>query len=332
MQVPRTVFIALCAAALTGPVRAQRPQSPPPPPVTKDTLERWLKQVSNAGRWGAGDELGTLNLITPARRREAAALVRTGETVSLAAELVPGPDPRALRPLTMQFHTAQLDSVMVWGFDSTAVVVHGWAYSHLDALSHASWRGRMYNGFDIRDSDITGARRLGMQVMANGIVGRGILIDVPRLHGVPWLEPATMITVADLEAWEKRSGVRVGQGDIVMIRTGRWARERRQGAWDLTKGAAGPHPSVALWLHARGAAALGGDASSEFYPSVVAGISEPLHALTITAMGMPLLDNLDLEAVAERAAANGRWAFLFTVAPPRIRGAAGALVNPLAIF
>lgn len=300
--------------------------------VARDTLERWIARASNAGRWGRDDERGTLNLITPARRLQAIATIRDGITVSLAHEITPGPNPRSSSPISLTYGSAKFDSVVTWGFDETSVMFHGWAYSHIDALSHTAWRGQMYNGTSLDVADRTGTRRLGIQNMSGGIVTRGVLFDVARLKGRPYLDPGTVITVADLEQWEREHGITVGPGDVVLIRTGRWAREATLGGWDVTKGAAGPHPTVALWLHARGAAALGGDVSNEYYPSVVPGISDPLHEVALVGMGMPLMDNLDFEELARAANDRKRWHFVFMAAPLRMRGGSGSLVNPLAIF
>lgn len=261
-----------------------------------------------------------------------AGLARDGITVSLAHEVVPGPNPRALAAISLAYGLASYDSVVTWGFDSVTVMFHGWAYSHIDALSHTAWRGRMYNGATTAEADSSGARRLGISNMGDGIVTRGVLIDVPLMKGDPFLEPGTLVTVADLERWERERGITVGTGDVVLIRTGRWTREAVHGSWDVTRGAAGPHPSVALWLHQRGAAALGGDVSNEYYPSVVPGISDPLHELALVGMGMPLMDNLDFEEVARTAQRAARWTFLFMAAPIRMRGGSGSLINPLAIY
>jgi len=327
----RVLFHAPLVLMAVWPAAAQQTSSGPGV-VTRDTLEHWMRRVSNAGRWGAADELGTLNLITPLARRRAAALVQQGTTVSLAHELVPGPNPRAIGPLALRFLSASVDSLVTWGVDSTTVLFHGWAYSHIDALAHTSWRGKMYNGFDTSAFQATGTRHLGVNAMGNGIVTRGILVDMPRLLGVPYLEPGTVITAADLDKWVRLHRIEVQPGDVLLIRTGRWAREAALGGWDVTRGAAGPHPSVALWLHARGVSAMGGDVSNELYPSVVPGVSDPLHQLALVAMGMPLMDNLDLEALARAAAAEGRWTFMFVAAPLRIRGGSGSLLNPIALF
>lgn len=329
MSASRMIAVVLSALAVVAPLPVHG-QAPAPLPV--DSLERWLSRVNNAGRWGASDEMGTLNLITPELRRSAAATVREGITVSLAHDIVPGPNPRAIAALSMAYWQARFDSVVTWGFDSTVVMFHGWAYSHIDGLSHSAWRGRMYNGAPVAEADRSGTQRLGVQNMRSGIVTRGVLIDVPRMRGLPYLEPGDLITVADLERWERENGVAIGAGDVVLLRTGRWAREAALGTWNVTRGAAGPHPTVALWLHQRGAAALGGDVSNEYYPSLVPGISDPLHELALVGMGMPLMDNLDFEELARTAIQTGRSTFLFMAAPLRMRGGSGSLINPLAVF
>ena len=306
--------------------------SRPPKPIPRDTLESWIRRLSNAGRWGPTDELGTLNLITPSVRRRAAATVHDGISISLAHELIPGPNPRAIGPLSMRFLVLPADSLVTWGLDSTTVLYHGWAYSHIDALSHTAWRGHMYNGFGVDQLSSAGTKRLGIQAMNQGITTRAILFDIPRLLGVSYLEPGTAITEAELDRWAAAKGITPESGDVVLIRTGRWAREKALGTWDVTAGAAGPHPSVAAWLRKHDIAALGGDVSSEFYPSLVPGVSDPLHEVLLTSMGMPLMDNLDFEELADTAAARSRWTFMFVAAPLRIRGASGSLLNALAVF
>ena len=168
--------------------------------------------------------------------------------------------------------------------------------------------------------------------MQGGLVTRGLLVDIPRLRKIPYLEPGIPITVEDLEQWERQQGVRVEPGDVLLIRTGRWARAQALGNWEVSKAAAGPHPSIARWLRTRGVAALGGDVANEIYPSVVPGLSNPLHQLALVSMGMPLLDALDFEALAREAAVRSRWTFLFVATPLRVHNGSGSPVNPLAVF
>jgi kynurenine formamidase len=168
--------------------------------------------------------------------------------------------------------------------------------------------------------------------MKGGIVTRGVLMDIARLRGVEYLEPGTAIYPEDLEAWEAATGIRVGPGDAVFVRSGRWARRAAQGPWATGRLAAGLHASVAPWLHQRGVAILGSDYTNDALPSGIEGVSMPIHQLTLVAMGMPLFDNLDLEAVAVAAADRGRWEFLLVAAPLAVPGGTGSPLNPLAIF
>jgi kynurenine formamidase len=157
-------------------------------------------------------------------------------------------------------------------------------------------------------------------------------MDLPRLKGVPYLEPRAVITAADLDAWEKQASVKVGSGDIVFFRTGRWTRRAKVGAWDIGTESAGLHPDVARWLKARDVAIVGWDGHGEVMPSLVKGVDFPMHQLLLIAMGTPIFDNCDLEAVSEAAASRKRWAFLVTASPLAIATGTGSPLNPIAIF
>ena len=150
--------------------------------------------------------------------------------------------------------------------------------------------------------------------------------------GVDYLEPGTAIMIDDLEAWEAKTGVRVVSGDVLLLRTGRWDAARRLPEWNFVERAAGLHASVARWLKARDIAVIGSDGISDVMPSNVAGLFNPLHELVIVRLGMPIFDNLDLDALAVEAQQRGRWVFLFVAAPLRVRGGTGSPLNPLAIF
>jgi kynurenine formamidase len=302
------------------------------PQVPRDTFVAWMSRLSNAGRWGPQDQLGTLNLITAAKRRAAAQSVRDGVSISLARDLVAGPDSNAIRPMRFGLAVNRFDSTTSAAIDSLTILAHGYTYSHLDALSHFLYHDRMYNGFGRDQLAGEGAKALGIETMSAGVVTRGVLVDVPRLRGVPFLTNGEAVTPADLDLFERRSGVRIEAGDVVLIRTGRGAREAASGTWRVVADAPGPHPALASWLKARDVAALGSDVANEVAPSVVPGVANPMHMLTIIALGMPLMDDLDLEALARETAARSRSTFLFVAAPLRIRGGTGSPVNPLAIF
>ena len=164
------------------------------------------------------------------------------------------------------------------------------------------------------------------------MVTRGVLIDIPRMKHLPWLEPGTPVFVEDLEAWERFANVKIGPGDAIFLRTGRWARREKMGPWNVPQNEAGYHASVAPWLKARGVSFLGSDDAQDVTPSLVEGINLPVHTLAITALGIDILDNQDLEAVGETAARLKRWEFLLTVAPVPVTGGTGFPANALAIF
>lgn len=331
----RGQWLVICAAGLVVvlvawwlPTQAQSP----PKPVTQEQMDRWMTELSNWGRWGGDDQLGAVNLITPEKRRQAAQLVKKGISVSLARDIekekaVDNPFP--------------FEHVMDWSGTSTPdrfsldtfrVRYHGWAHTHLDSLCHMFYQGKMYNGFAQAEVTDQGAEKLGVEVLKEGVFTRGILMDIARLKGVPYLEPGYAIYPEDLEAWEEKAGVKVGSGDVLFLRTGRWARREEKGAWDVDKGAAGLHVSCAKWLKERDISFLGSDAASEVAPSGVKDLAAPVHQILLIAMGVPIFDNCDLEAVGKTAAELGRWEFLLTVAPLPVGGGTGSPLNPIATF
>jgi kynurenine formamidase len=215
--------------------------------------------------------------------------------------------------------------------DSFAVAHHGIIHTHLDALCHFSYKGALYNGFSAKEVTTKGAGKLSIEAARNGIFARGVLIDMPELKGVAYLEPDVAIYPEDLDAWEKKSGVRVRAGDVVFVRTGRWARRKDKGPWSMEQ-RAGLHATSVAWLHKRDIAALGSDASSDVRPSGVEGIAQPVHTLVIVAMGTPIFDNCDLELVSKEAKKRKRWDFLLTASPLTVPGATGSALNPIALF
>ncbi|MBM4183586.1 MAG: cyclase family protein [Gemmatimonadetes bacterium] len=303
------------------------------PPVTAATIQQWEQELSNRGRWGPNDELGTLNLITPEKRVQAARLVTEGVSVSLSHDYL---KERAEDATSPWGHDILGSPSAGFLSDRYTIAYHGFAHSHMDALCHNSSGGLMYNGIARTTVDSVangdGCVRLGITNAKQGVVTRGILMDIARLKGVEYLEPGTQITVADLEAWERQAGVRVGQGDVLLVRSGRWARRAEEGAWATGRLAAGLHASVAPWLRERGVAMLGSDYTNDALPSGVDGVAMPIHLLTLVTMGMWLFDNLDLEAVAAEAADQNRWEFLLVAAPLAVPGGTGAPLNPVAIF
>ena len=302
-----------------------------PATVPRAEFDAWMQEISNWGRWGEDDQLGTLNLITPAKSRAAIALVQEGVSISLALDLNTVQDDVNLNPFRHSVTTGEFGGHAVAG-DDYGVQYHGFAHSHIDDLAHFAHKGKLYNGYGFDTIKPTGATELGIHQLKNGILARGVLVDMPWLNGVDFLEPGTAVTAADLEAWEEKTGIKVASGDVLLLRTGRWERVRQKGQWNFLAGAAGMHASVAKWLRARDVALIGCDGVSDVMPSGVEGLANPLHELVLVGLGMRILDNLNLDDVAAAAASRKRWEFLFVGAPLRVVGGTGSPLNPLAVF
>ncbi|MDQ6676836.1 MAG: cyclase family protein [Acidobacteriota bacterium] len=300
--------------------------------TTKADVERLMKDLSNWGRWGTNDQIGTVNLITPAKRREAVALVKEGVSVSLArdAETEKAADNPA--PFSHKFTYTGAKPLGQFVLDTYSVDYHGQAHTHMDALCHMFFEGKFYNG--VPQSAVTdrGAKQLAVTNFKNGIMSRGILVDIPKLKGLDYLEPSAAIYPEDLDAWEKKSGVKISSGDVVFIRTGRWARRAAKGPWDAGAQAAGLHVSCARWFKDRDIAMIGSDLGTDVVPSQVEGVPQPIHQLFLVAMGTPIFDNCDLEALSKAAASRNRYAFLLTAAPLPVPGGTGSPLNPIATF
>ncbi|HUZ11695.1 MAG TPA: cyclase family protein [Caulobacteraceae bacterium] len=299
-------------------------------------LQSLFDRVSNWGRWGDDDERGALNHLGEAEARAAAALVQVGRTVSLARDFPTRPGPENPWPAHHHMVIAG-DDPCVPGMeglevstDYIGIAFHGMASSHLDALCHVFQGGRMYNGRPASEVKSTGARRNTVMTLKDGLAGRGVLLDAPRALGEPFVDPERIIGVAELERAEAQAGVRVGKGDIVLVRLGRDARRR---VHDDQK-VAGLDPEVCAWLHERQAAVLGGDGVHDPIPParIAADWPMPIHMIGLVAMGLHLLDNLHLEDVARVCAELNRWTFLLTLAPLRIAGGTGSPLNPIAMF
>jgi kynurenine formamidase len=321
--------------------------------LDEETALGFLQSLSNWGRWGADDERGTLNLITPRERKAAAALVREGITVSCAREIVPTPDIADRYGPAQRFMTSHGqglgDPERVWDGGSgpnepgsrqsaageyIGMAYHGHTISHLDALAHQFFDRRMYNGFAAElVTSRHGATRNAVTAAAQGIVTRGVLLDVAALHGTPWLADKTPIRVADLEGAEKLQGVRVGEGDVLLVRNGYSKRRLEQGSTEpFVTGRAGIHAECLPWLHERSIAVLGTDSATDLLPSGYEELEAPVHVVGMVAMGLWIMDNLDLEDLSLTSAKLGRWEFMFTAGPLRFRGATGSPINPLAVF
>ena len=302
--------------------------------VTKETVEQWMTELSNWGRWGETDELGATNLITAEKRLQAASLVRQGVSVSLAHDMMTQATVDNPTPFELEMTTSGADATPDFPFsvDRFSTLYHGFGSTHLDAICHMFHNGKMFNGHAKEEVAKDGARKYSIHKLMNGIMTRGVLMDIPRLKGVPYLESGTTIYPEDLEAWEEKAGLKVQSGDAVFINTGRWKLREERGPWNIAEDAAGLFASCARWLKERDVAILGSDAAGDVIPSGIEGAPLPIHRLVLVAMGMPIFDNCDLGAVSEEAARQNRWEFLLTAAPIRVVGGTGSPLNPIATF
>ena len=307
--------------------------------VTKERAAEIFASCRNWGRWGPDDERGALNLLTAERVARGAALARTGRVVSCGRELsaVPAVD----NPVPAQHHMlaagdlATLGASLAMGgsLDYVGVAFHGMVQSHIDALCHVFVDGQMYNGYPASDVTSAGARRNSMAAGFDGIVGRGVLLDIPRLMGTDWLEPGYAVSPDELDRACAAQGVAVESGDILLVATGRDARRAQHGAWDPSGvGLAGLHPECIPWLHEHDPSVLGSDGVSDPLPGNPNAWPMPVHMCLLVGMGVHLLDNLQLGRLAAACADEGRWEFLFTVAPLQIGGGTGSPVNPVAVL
>jgi kynurenine formamidase len=304
------------------------------PRLTYDEAITLLDQISNWGRWGKDDQLGALNFITPAHRAAAARLVQTGEAVSLALPLATEYAADNPAPVTHLMQQQGHDAGRrAYTADYFAIASHGHAITHLDALCHVFYRGVMYNGFARTEVGSRGANKCAIDIARDGINGRGVLLDIPKIRRVEWLEPGEPIFPEDLDAAERDHQVTTGEGDILFIRTGRARRRKVKGSWNTMRdGMPGLDASCLRWLHDRKIALLGSDSTSDCVPSGYDHLMRPIHTGALVMMGVHLIDNADLDALAVTAERLGRYAFQLTIAPLLLTRGTASPVNPLALF
>jgi kynurenine formamidase len=302
--------------------------------LSSDSFRTLYERLRGQVRWGADDRRGALNYITPARLAAAAGEVRIGRTVTLAAPLA-GSAPDNPEPAARHMKHLPGESSDVAGLsfaaDQLAMNVHGDVDSHIDALCHVSYDGALYNGVLPDAVTSQGASELSIDDARDGIAGRGVLLDIPRLRGVQWLEPGDHVTAAELAAAAAAQQVDVGPGDLLFVRVGHRRRRDVIGPWNVAQSRAGLYPEAMEYLAEHQVAALGSDGNSDTAPSAVDGVAFPVHVLAINAMGLHLLDYLQFDDLVPVCEAAGRWSFLCVIAPLRLPGATGSPVNPIAI-
>ena len=308
--------------------------------ISLEEFDRLFESLKNWGRWGPDDEKGTLNYITPDIVQAATALVRSGRSVSMSIPIntIAGPD-NANPALHYMCTTHDVDvgsgDLLHFATDFLGMQFHGDCHTHIDALCHIAYRGQLYNGLPAETVTSRGSLAQDITTYAHGIVGRGVLIDAARYRGVKWLEPGEAVTRQEIEAIESAEGVRLGEGDIMVFRTGHHRRRLELGAWDVGytgQGRAGLDPYSLTLLHERKVAVFLPDGDGETVPGPMDEIQYPIHPLQVTAMGMVVADSLQFEDLARMCEAEGRWEFMVVIAPLRLPKATGSPFNPIAIF
>jgi kynurenine formamidase len=321
---------------------AETTQSPSP---GEEEVLTYFDRYSNWGRWGDDDQAGTLNLITPEKRRQAAGLVQDGTTVSLSMLLTTDIGVDIKPPLFpqpthfmlqngQQFHQCgNAPYVLQTALDYFGVAFHNIGVTHLDSVGHVFWNGTMYNGVPSSAVTSVGATVQSVDVAKDGIVSRGVLLDIPKLRGVPWLDPGEMIHAEELEAAEREAGLRVESGDVVFIRTGTSRKRNEAGPWDMyVHGVAGLSADCIPFIHSRDIAVLGSDGGSDCSPNDHELVFSPIHQIGLTALGLWLIDFCDLDGVAAACEERQRWEFMVTLGALRIQFGTGSPVNPIAVF
>lgn len=298
--------------------------------VTDEELIALFEEVKNWGRWGDDDELGTLNYITPDVRRRAAALVQTGESLSLSRPLLKGPG-KGNRP-RLDHHLAGWPGEPWATFDYVGIACHGFDMTHLDAIAHCTWEGQVYNGRRLETlMTHDGASFGSVSAMRDGILTRGVLMDFAASQGVEWVDPEGEITAADLDRAAEYAGVTVESGDALLLRVGLAAHEQHLGHRRRRVPSVGLVASAIRWLHEHEVSVVGGDCNEKI-PYSTPRFDLPLHQIGLPAMGLMLLDWPDVEPLADKCRALSRFEFLLTVAPLPLQGGTGMAVNPIATF
>ncbi|MGD9958101.1 cyclase family protein [Nocardioides sp.] len=328
-------------------------QSTNEPGVLPVTDDEWIALVDelclryrNWGRWGADDQRGTLNFITPEVLRYAATMIKAGRVVSCGLPFDSnGPQSGGFGGRTNPVHSmlqdggdialGAQDHLAILRYTDDAVAMPLQCATQWDALAHIFYRGQMYNGHGLEHVTSTGATVNGIEKIADGVVGRGILLDIPRHRGVDWLEPGDAIDDVELSACAEAQAVEVRSGDIVLVRTGQIAQVRSAGSWGQYDG--GPAPGLghraAHWLAAHEIAAMATDTwGTEVLPNDTPGVFQPLHLIMLVNAGLTIGEIFDLEGLSVACQEEGRYEFFFTAPPLPITGAVGSPINPLAIF
>ena len=302
----------------------------------------YFKSLSNWGRWGIEDQLGAPNLITPAKTKRALETVKEGVLISMARTIsFEASADSPIPPVHFMVESGEgwasgekvSSRTIAAASDYFGMIFHGVTVTHVDSLSHFFWEGKTYNGFPAHlVSTGLGATVGSVEEAKNGIVTRGVLVDVPMVRGIDWVERGEGVTPEDILAAEDKCGFRVEEGDILLVRTGKLHRRNVEGPVERAAGSTACQAACLPLFHERNIAMLGSDTGNDVNPPQYSGVPSPIHQVGITAMGLWILDNANLEEVSEACQQRNRWEFLVSIGPLRLHNTTGSPVNPIAIF
>ena len=310
---------------------------------TEEQVLDYFKSFSNWGRWGEEDQLGTLNFLTPEKTKRAIGLVREGVTLSCARTIRYDPAPDVPFP---PLHY-MIDSGEGWASgdkvtsrptqgstDFFGLVFHGHSITHMDSLAHIFWEGKAYNGRPAHlVSTNLGATIESIELMKDSVVTRGVLVDVPMIRGVDWVERGEGVMPEDIEAAEGQCGFRVEEGDVLLVRTGQLKRRNVEGPVNPNVAGSTACQAACLRLfHQRGIAVIGSDTGNDVIPRQYDRVHNPIHQVGIVSMGLWILDNANLEELAQACQERNRWEFLISISPLRMYNGTGSPVNPVVVF
>ncbi len=309
---------------------------------SEEEVLSYFDKFSNWGRWGEDDELGAPNFITPAKVKQAIATVQEGVRISMSRTIsfeptLDAPSPAVHYMVESGDGLASGDKVSSRAFpaatDYFGMIFHGFTVTHVDALSHFFWNGKTYNGKPAHlVSTSLGATFGSVEEAKDGIISRAELVDVPMIRGIDWVDRGAGVMIDDILAAEKRCGFKVEEGDVLLIRTGQLHRRNVEGPWERSKGSTACQASVLPLFYERGIAMMGSDTGNDVNPPQYEKVPSPIHQVSITAMGIWILDNADLEGVAQACKERNRWEFMISIGPLRLHNTTGSPVNPIAIF
>lgn len=308
---------------------------------SQDDLLKWLKSdLNNWGRWGKDDQKGTLNHLTTEKTLQALSLATDGELVSCARPIefkasvdVPRPPQHFMVSAGDSYRQGEQHDRQV-AMDYFGLIFHGHTVTHIDSLAHFFWDGQTYNG---RPSSVVsaaeGATEFDVMAATGGIVTKGVLIDAPLVRGVDYIERGDGVGLADIEAAERQHGVKVEEGDVLLLRTGQLGQREVTGPVDVNVGgSSGPSPEILPFLYERGVAVMGSDTGNDVGPTPYELFTNPVHQVGIVGLGLWILDNAWLDDLAEVCQRRGKWEFMISILPLKMPTVTGSPVNPMAIF